>query len=103
MRKIAPLGRWLRLAVILGALGSVAVAGADVTWRLMGHDRVMPPVAVLRAPKAVWDPPPPKAPPPERSPSPISSTPSKPSAAPSSSRPTKSWTLGSPSKPLALR
>ena len=50
MRKIAPLGRWLRLAVILGALGSVAVAGADVTWRLMGHDRVMPPVAVLRAP-----------------------------------------------------
>ena len=49
MRKIAPLGRWLRLAVILGALGSVAVAGADVTWRLMGHDRVMPPVAVLRA------------------------------------------------------
>ena len=47
MRKIAPLGRWLRLAVILGALGSVAVVGADVTWRLMGHDRVMPPVAVL--------------------------------------------------------
>ncbi|MGR3628615.1 MAG: type II secretion system protein N [Sulfitobacter sp.] len=53
MRKIAPLGRWLRLAVILGALGSVAVAGADVTWRLMGHDRVMPPVAVLRAPVEV--------------------------------------------------
>tara|TARA_Y100001951_G_C11283951_1_gene267339 strand:+ start:614 stop:1447 length:834 start_codon:yes stop_codon:yes gene_type:complete len=39
--------------VILGALGSVAVAGADVTWRLMGHDRVMPPVAVLRAPVEV--------------------------------------------------
>ena len=53
MRKIAPLGRWLRLAVILGALGSVAVARADVTWRLMGHDRVMPPVAVLRAPVEV--------------------------------------------------
>ncbi|AYE86750.1 MAG: type II secretion system protein N [Sulfitobacter sp.] len=50
MIPIAPLGRWLRLAVILGALGSVAVAGADVTWRVMGHDRVMPSVAVLRAP-----------------------------------------------------
>ena len=29
MRKIAPLGRWLRLAVILGALGSVGTLARD--------------------------------------------------------------------------
>ena len=42
--------KWLRLGVILTAVSSVAAAGAEVTWRVLGHDRVIPPIAKLRPP-----------------------------------------------------
>jgi len=42
--------KWLRLGVILTAVSSVAAAGAEATWHVLGHDRVIPPVAKLRIP-----------------------------------------------------
>lgn len=47
------MGRWLRLGLILIAIGSVAVAAARVTWHVRGHDRVIPPMAVLDVPDTV--------------------------------------------------
>lgn len=42
--------KWVRFGVILAALSSVAAAGAQTTWQVMGHDRVIPPIAKLQAP-----------------------------------------------------
>lgn len=39
---------WGRRGLILAALASIAVVGAKVTWHVLGHDRIIPPVAVLR-------------------------------------------------------
>lgn len=40
--------RWLRSAVVLLAVGSVAAAAAPLAWHIAGFDRVMPAVATLR-------------------------------------------------------
>lgn len=39
----------LRAISVLVAVGTVASAAAPVTWKLLGHDRVIPPKAVLQA------------------------------------------------------
>lgn len=52
MRAAFRKGGGLRAILILTAFGSVAAAAANVTWHIGGHDRVIPPVAVLRAPAA---------------------------------------------------
>ncbi len=41
--------KWLRTVLVLGAVGSVAAAAAPVVWHAYGYDRVIPPVATLRA------------------------------------------------------
>ncbi|BDY17227.1 hypothetical protein Sulfitobl28_31970 (plasmid) [Sulfitobacter pontiacus] len=50
MTRFDHVAKWIRLGVILTAVSSVAAAGAEATWRVLGHDRVIPPIAKLRPP-----------------------------------------------------